>query len=89
MTHQELVDRLVDMGYEGTVILENPSFNEAIIGVTEDRRLVYSYEKMIVELLEKEAMSPEEAQEFIDYNTVRAIPYMGEHRPIIVYPIEE
>ena len=89
MAHQELVDRLLAMGHDGTVILENPSFNDAIIGVTEDGRLVYSYEKMIVELSEKEAMSPEEAQEFIDYNTVRAIPYMGEHRPIIVYPIEE
>ena len=89
MTHQELVDRLVAMGCDGTVILENPSFNEAIVGVSEDGRLVYSYEKMVHQLAEDEFMSEQEAQEFIDYNTVRAIFYMGEKRPIIVYPIEE
>lgn len=29
------------------------------------------------------------AMEFIDYNTVRACPYMGEQAPIILYRIEE
>ena len=89
MTHQELVDRLLAMGHDGTVILVNPSFDEAIVGVTEEGRLVYSYEKMVRQLAKDEFMCDHEAQEFIDYNTVRAIPYMGEKRPIIVYPIED
>lgn len=35
-------------------------------------------------------MEYEEAAEFIDYNTVRALPYCNpsEKRPIIIYPIE-
>lgn len=33
-------------------------------------------------------MEIEEAQEFIDYNTVRALPYMGDKRPIIVYGLD-
>lgn len=89
MEHQELVDRLLAMGHDGTVILEDPSFNDAIVGITEDGRLVYSCEKMVHQLSHDDGMSEQEAQEFIDYNTVRAIPYMGEKRPIIVYPIEE
>ena len=73
---------------EGTVILENPSYVDAIIGITEDNRLIYSYEKMIDWLVETDSMEPEEAMEFIDYNTVRALPYMGEMKPIISYELE-
>lgn len=28
-----------------------------------------------------------EAVEWVDYNTVRALPYMGDGAPIIVYPL--
>lgn len=30
-------------------------------------------------------MTEEEAVEFIDYNTFRAMPYMGEKAPIVVF----
>ena len=32
-----------------------------------------------------EDYAEEEAVEFIDYNTLRAIPYMGDKAPIVVY----
>ena len=44
---------------------------------------------MIEHLMETDGMEYEEAMEFIDYNTVRACPYMGEQAPIILYRIEE
>ena len=33
-------------------------------------------------------MSDEEAIEFIDYNTLRSIPYYGEKAPVVFYPVE-
>jgi hypothetical protein len=38
--------------------------------------------------MEEEEFTEEEAIEWIDYNTIRALPYMGEKAPIIMYPIE-
>ena len=35
--------------------------------------------------MNEEGWSEEDAVEWIDYNTVRAIPYMGEGAPIIMH----
>ena len=42
---------------------------------------------MIEDLMLTENMSYEDAVEFIDYNTIRAIPYMGEKAPIVIYDL--
>lgn len=34
-------------------------------------------------------MTGEEAMEWVDYNTIRAIPYMGDKHPIIMYNAED
>ena len=39
--------------------------------------------------MDADGMSYEEASEFIDYNTVRACPYMGDRAPIILRSIED
>lgn len=38
--------------------------------------------------MNKEGWSDIESIEWIEYNVIRAIPYMGEKPPIIVYPID-
>jgi hypothetical protein len=68
---------------EDAVVFDNYAYDNSIIGVTLDNRVVYSYNKMIKELMTDEGMSDIEAMEWIDYNTVRAIPYFGEGAPII------
>ena len=87
---------LQDNGYsieelqeEETMLLRNPSFSSAIIGVSEDYRVVYDYNKMIDYLVETENMDYEEAADFIGYDTIRAINYMPGNRPIIMYPLIE
>ena len=42
--------------------------------------------RMIECLVKEDHMTPEEAMEFIDYNTVRALPYV-EDSPIVVYDL--
>ena len=80
-------DRLAAAGYEDVVIFENYSYDDALIGVSEDGRAVYDYEKMVEWLVNKEGMPCEDAVEWIDYNTIRALPYAGASAPIIVFPV--
>lgn len=84
---EELKQLLTELGYENTVVLENPSYLNAIIGISDEGALCYSYEKMIECLMEEDKMEYEDAMEFIDYNTIRALPYassMGT-RPVVLY----
>ena len=48
---------------------------------------MYDFEKMVEWLMETEGLSDIEAVEWIEYNTVRALPYMGEGAPIIMYSL--
>lgn len=34
-------------------------------------------------------MTEEEAIEWIDFNTLRALPYLGEGAPVVMYPLIE
>ena len=47
----------------------------SIIGLTTDGRVVYDYDKMVEEMSSDDNISLEEAAEFIDYNTLRALAY--------------
>lgn len=82
MTNREL---LTDFGYENIIVFENPDYDAAIIGVSSDDRVVYDYDKMIACLMDEDGMDPEEAADFISYNTIRAIPYAGQGAPIIMF----
>lgn len=63
-----------------------PSFDNAILGITDDGRVIYSYDLMIDELSKDIHITPQEAQEFIDYNTLRSMEYINLiHRPIILF----
>lgn len=68
---------------EDSIVFDNYAYDNSIIGVSTDGRVVYSYEKMVQELMRDEGLSEMEAIEWIDYNTIRAIPYGGEFAPII------
>ena len=81
-------DLLNELGYEDVVVFENPDYDSAIIGVSEGRRAVYDFDKMVKHLVNNDGMTEEEAIEFIEYNTIRALPYFA-NSPIIMYPIEQ
>ena len=71
---------------DDAVILDNPSFDKSIVGYTSDGRLVYDFDKMVVEFASDNDIEDYiEAIEFIEYNTERALPYMGERAPLIIY----
>ena len=95
MTNEELREIIAEqIGDEeeskDIVLFENPSFSDAVIGISVDQKLIYSYDKMIECLMRDDNMSYEEATEFIDYNTIRSLPYStsltgSTKTPIIMY----
>lgn len=69
------------------IILEPTSdFNKALIGVSEDScHLIYSYERLVESLI-KSYGSENDTREWIEYNTLRNLPYMNQDFvPIIIH----
>lgn len=69
-------------------LFENPRYPNSIIGLTVDDRAIYDMEQMIVDLMSENEISYIDALEFIEYNTIRALLYMGKDAPIILYTKE-
>lgn len=88
-TKESAEEKLLNNGYEGTVYLTDYSYDDALIGVSDDGRAIYDYDLMVEWLVNTEGFTYEEAVEWIDYNTIRALPYMGENRPIVLYRFTE
>lgn len=85
MTNRELLE---DLDYEDLVVFENPDYDDAIIGVSHDDRVVYDYDKMLKHLIEYEGMSVEEAADFISYDTIRSLSYTGSEAPIVMFGLQ-
>lgn len=78
---------LLDNGYEGVVYFTDFSYDTVFIGVTTNNRAVYDFELMVEWLIATEGFTYEEAVEWIDYNTIRSLPYGGPLGPIVMYRI--
>ena len=72
------IDNEIDL-----VVFSNPSFDDSILGISSDDRVIYDYDKMVEELMKKDNISELDAIEFIDYNTLRSLSYV-ENSPIIL-----
>jgi transcriptional regulator with XRE-family HTH domain len=84
---QSIKQWLCQNGHDDTIVFDSPSYVQAIIGISDQGRLIYSYDKMIDCLRLSDSLSVQEAIEFIDFNTIRALPYLGDKSPIIMYNI--
>lgn len=88
--------QIADAGYENSLFYDLPYFDGSIIGVDENGKVVYDYNKMIDEYIcdefpnlnfEEQSEVDEAitaAMEWISYNTIRATPYAGPLSPIII-----
>lgn len=81
-----VADKILEMGFEDVVIFDNPSYDTAFIGVTNNNQAVYDYEKMIEYLVTTDDMTYEEAADFISYNS--SYSYREEY-PLILYSYED
>ena len=81
MVKPEIRDRLND----GTLVFDNPAYDNSIIGQTFDGRAIYDIELMADELAQDDQITVEEAMDFIDYNAIRTLPYVGQKAPVVVH----
>jgi len=83
----KFVEDIVDAGYvnESSILLWPPEqFESCVVGADTNGCVVYSAE-LIIKSFMKDGMSYEEAEEFFDYNTLRAIEHIPHaERPIIL-----
>lgn len=82
MTVQEVND-YAESCDKTILMFSNPDFASAIIGISSDDRVIYDYDKMIQDLMQTEDLSEVDAIEFINYNTIRSLPYY-DNAPIIL-----
>lgn len=86
---QNISDEFGEEALDNLSMFEGPTFVDAIIGYdTHHHKVVYDYAKMAECLVNEDGMTYEEAIEFLEYNTLRTVPYM-ENPPIIVMPLME
>lgn len=85
MINNELRDYIAEE-HEEAFVFNVPSYDNAIVGLSDDGRVIYDYDLMVKELTEETALTEEEAIQYVDYNTIRALPYIEEKvRPIIIF----
>ena len=81
MVNFDIRDKLPD----DAIVFDNHAYDNSIIGVTLDDRVIYAFELMVAELMEDEGWEELDAIEWIEYNTIRSLPYVGKNAPLIVY----
>lgn len=84
-TEEDVKELITDYEYEDVIVFSNPDYASAFVGISEDNRAIYDYDKMVEFLIEEYDITDIEAIEFIDFNTIRALPYIGEGAPIIMH----
>ena len=48
---EEIREAISDMGYDDAVVFDDPDYDTAIVGVSEDGRVVYDYDAMVESLM--------------------------------------
>jgi len=69
------------------IFFSDYSFEDALVGISEDNRAVYEYEKMIEYLVRHEGFTDDEATEWIECNTIPSLINLGPGAPIIMHAI--
>ena len=70
-------------------ILEPEELDPALIGVAADGHAVYHYNSLVECFMKMDGTDRAEASEWVDYNTLRAIPYMPAPRPEVLGDADE
>ena len=79
---------LCELGHENIVLLEPEYLDDAIVGLSHDDRAIYDYDKLVECFMKGDGFTEDEAIEWIDYNTLRALPYQP-NAPIIQFNLEK
>ena len=70
-------DKLADYDLDHIKLLTDYAYDDALVGITEDNRAIYDYDLMVRWLVKEEGFEESSAEEWINYNTLRALDYSG------------
>ena len=84
MRDEKLRARINELAGGSVVMLDSPSFDRSVVGISYDDRVIYSWRTMVLETMHDYSCSYNDATEFISYSILRATPYMNDNSPIIV-----
>ena len=84
---------------EGVPVLDPDGLDKAIIGARPnavgDFVIVYDYEMLVDAFVDEgvtqdeEIAAYEEAEEWVQYNTLRSLPYMGPRAPVVLLRVDD
>lgn len=65
-------------------------YKSAILGLTSDvNHVVYSYNKLVEAMMkENPEWTETDAEEWLQYNTIRSCDYMGQYAPMIIHDLD-
>lgn len=73
----------------GIIVLTEEEYDAAIIGTTEDGRVVYDYIRLVDAVAKVQNITDEEAGAWVEYNIIRGLRYMpADTRPVIIDMME-
>ncbi len=77
---------LNDMDLDAPVVVMD-RYDDAVIGITLDNRLIYSLDKIGQMLMSVDGMTQEDAWDYISYNIVGSINPNDDRYPILAYDL--
>lgn len=77
---------LSDMDLDAPVVVMD-GYDDAVIGITLDNRLIYSLDKIRQMLMSVDGMTQEDAEDYISYNIVGSIDPNDDSFPILAYDL--
>ena len=84
----ELKHWCLDNDHSDALLFADPDYSSAVAGMSSTGALIYSHEKMVEWLMQNYGLDQSEAIDFIEVNTIRALPYGEEKKPVIMYDID-
>ena len=76
MYNQKVRDAIAEINPDA-ILFDEPAYDNSIIGLSYDGCVIYDFDSMVEEFSQDNDTSVEDAIDFIEYNTIRALPYAG------------
>lgn len=86
INREKIIEYITDCGFEEEDIILYDGFEDAFIGLASKFHsisAVYDYDKSLDILINKDGMSPEEANEYMQHNVVGA--WLGDSTPVFIF----
>jgi hypothetical protein len=77
-----------ETGLKDVSLFDEPNFETAIIGISDNDQVIYDYELMVEYLVRYCDMTFEEAEDYIEFKTVDSLKTMTGRKPIILNRFE-